>query len=165
MWLVGMMGSGKTSVGRGAAARLRMRFYDTDAIVEDMAKSSIDAIWDRVGEAGFRELERRAVATVPVSGAIAAAGGGAILDPVNRELIRRGRLVVWLRGSPHLLASRLSGDDARPLLCGDVSKEERLAQLLRERSELYSEVATDHVDTDDKDVDEVTSEVVEIWRR
>lgn len=165
MWLVGMMGSGKTTIGQQAATAVGVPFYDTDQLVEEMARTSISAIWDGVGEEGFRELERRAISTVPDQGFIAAAGGGAVLDEGNRDHMRRGAPIVWLRCDPDTLAKRLSGADDRPLLDGDLSPRERLAAVLGERVAVYSAVANDVIDTDDLDVAGVVSEVVGIWER
>lgn len=165
MWLVGMMGSGKTTVGREVAAREGVGFYDTDEMIEAMSKMRISAIWDGVGEQGFRELERRVISTVPFSGFVAAAGGGAVLSSENREHMRRGKPVIWLRASPDQLAARLEDDGSRPLLEGLDPIPEQIAALLQERSDLYSQVATDLVETGDRKLEEVISDVVEIWRR
>ena len=165
MWLVGMMGSGKSTVGREAATRVGVAFYDTDRLVEEMARTTVDAIWEDVGERGFRELERRVIATIPVSDFIAAAGGGAVLSVENREHMSRGEPIVWLRASPDQLASRLELDGSRPLLAHDPAPEARLAAILEERSSLYSGLATDFVDTDDRDVEDVVCDVVGLWRR
>ena len=165
MWLVGMMGSGKTTVGREAAIRVGVAFYDTDRMVEEMARTTIDAIWDDVGERGFRELERCVIATIPVSDFVAAAGGGAVLSVENRAHMSRGEPIVWLRASPGQLARRLQADGSRPLLAHDLAPEARLAALLEERSSLYSGVATNLVDTDNRDVEDVICDVVDLWRR
>lgn len=165
MWLVGMMGSGKTSVGRETASRVRARFYDTDEMVEEKAGMRISAIWDGIGEAGFRELERHVISSIPDSDFVAAAGGGAVLARENRDHMRRGEPVVWLQTSPHHLAARLRGDDERPLLQGEGSDMERMSVLLEERWDHYSEVATEIVNTDDRDLEDVISEVVALWRR
>lgn len=166
MWLIGMMGSGKTTVGRGAAGRIGVPFYDTDDLVVDISRMSINDIWDGVGEEGFRELERRAVAAVPVTGFLAAAGGGAVLDPDNREHMRQGAPIVWLRCAPNVLADRLESDGSRPLLAAPgVPAEERIAGILAERSDLYSDVASDIIDTDDRELDDVITDVISIWQR
>lgn len=165
MWLIGMMGSGKTTVGRLAASRVGARFYDTDDMVVEMARMPISAIWEGVGEQGFRELERKAVAAIPMSGFIAAAGGGAVLDPVNREHIAIGGPVVWLRCDPVTLSERLEDDTTRPLLAGEGSTDERLRDILEVRDEIYASVATDTIDTGGRDVAEVVAAVIDIWRR
>lgn len=164
MWLIGMMGSGKTTVGRKAATRLGVPFYDTDQMVVEMARMPIDAIWAGVGEDGFRELERRAVADVPPEPLIAAAGGGAVIDSNNRRHMAANGPIIWLRCTPGVLAERVSRDGARPLLA-DEPAQERLEAILGQRGELYAETATDVIDTDALDVEETVSAVVEIWER
>lgn len=165
MWLIGMMGSGKTTVGRKAAARVGVPFYDTDQMVVEIAHMSISAIWESVGEEGFRELERRAVDGVPNSGFIAAAGGGAVIDEKNRARMAKDGPVVWLRCTPEVLAVRVGGDGSRPLLSSRSSPEELMAGILEERSALYADTATDVIDTDDLDVEQVVSAVIDIWER
>ena len=165
MWLIGMMGSGKTTVGRQAAAQVGVPFYDTDEMVVEMARMPISAIWDGVGEEGFRELERRAVDRVPDSGFIAAAGGGAVIDARNRAHMANDGPVVWLQCTPEVLAARVRDESFRPLLSPRSSPEEVLAPLLDERRDLYSETATDVVDTDDLHIEEVVSAVIDIWDR
>lgn len=163
MWLVGMMGSGKSTVGEAAAARIGVRFFDTDRMVVELAHMSLPEIWDGVGEEGFRRLERKAVAAVPDSGCVAAAGGGAVLSEESRDHMRKGAPVVWLRCRPETLAERVDGLGGRPLLDGVGPVADRLSQILAGRARLYEEVATDIVDTDARDIDDVVSEVVEIW--
>lgn len=165
MWLIGMMGSGKTTVGRLAASRLGVAFYDTDEMVVESAKMPISDIWDQAGEEQFRELERAAVARIPVSGFIAAAGGGAVLDPSNRVHISAGGPVVWLRCDPVTLARRLQDDGTRPLLTDEGPTDELLGTILERRDEIYASVATDTIDTDGRDVDEVVAAVIDIWQR
>lgn len=165
MWLIGMMGSGKTTVGRKAAAQVGVPFYDTDEMVVEIAHMPISAIWEGVGEEGFRELERRAVDHVPDSGFIAAAGGGAVIDERNRAHMAKDGPVVWLRCTPELLAARVGGDGSRPLLPSRSSPVDLLSGLLEERKTLYTDAATDVIDTDDLDIEQVVSAVVEIWER
>ncbi len=165
MWLIGMMGSGKTTCGEAAARHVGVPFFDTDQMVVELAGLPIPAIWDRVGEEGFRRLEARAVADVPESDFIGAAGGGAILSAENREHMARGAPVVWLRCHPDVLARRVDGDHARPLLDGSEDVIDALTRLLAERSPLYEEVATDVVDTDLGPVSAVVTELIEIWQR
>lgn len=163
MWLVGMMGSGKSTVGELAASRIGVRFFDTDRMVVELAHMSLPEVWDGVGEEGFRRLERRAVATVPDSGCVAAAGGGAVLSKQNRDHMSRGGPVVWLRCRPETLAERVEGLGGRPLLEGAEPVADRLSEILAVRARLYEEVATDVVDTDAREIADVVTEVVEIW--
>lgn len=162
MWLVGMMGSGKTSVGRLVARAVQAVFYDTDEAIVAMAGRSIAALWDDLGETHLRDLERSAIEAAP-SRVVAAAGGGAALDPVNRKTMRLDPPVVWLQASPETLAGRLGGSFDRPLLSGPRSRVEVLREILADRANSYAAVATDVVATDDLDLEEVAEEVTALW--
>ncbi|MGD2059854.1 MAG: shikimate kinase [Acidimicrobiia bacterium] len=164
MWLIGMMGSGKSTVGAAVARRLGLEFFDTDEMVVARAGLSIPKIFETMGEKEFRELEREALSMVPVAGCVAATGGGAILDEENRKVIVASPPVVWLRAKPETLALRVGGGVDRPLLIG-AGGEERLADILDRRSQIYREVATHVIDTDDRASDAVVEEVVSLWQR
>ena len=122
--LIGMMGVGKSSVGRRLALRLGRPFVDTDKLVEERAGKSVPEIFADDGEPAFRALESEAVgaALESRSWAVVAFGGGAVLDPANRDRVRQAALVVWLQAPPRELARRVSasqkrsGGTARPLL-------------------------------------------------
>jgi shikimate kinase len=96
MWLVGMVGSGKSTVGTAAAQILGVPFFDTDSMVEASAGRGIPEPWGSDGEREFRDLERVAVSSVPKGRCIAAAGGGAVIDPLNRQRMSGDR-VIWLQ--------------------------------------------------------------------
>jgi len=162
MWLVGMMGSGKTSVGRLVARALHVPFYDTDEAVAAMAGRSIAVLWDQLGEPRFRALERSAIESTP-SGAVAAAGGGAVLDPVNRQTMRFDPPVVWLRATPENLARRLEGASDRPLLTETRPRVDLLREILEARADSYETAATHVVETDDRELADVAEEVTELW--
>jgi len=163
MWLIGMMGSGKTTVGERAAERLAVLFYDTDRVVAAKTGRTVADIWSEDGEAVFRGLEKEAISEAPVE-ALAAAGGGAVLDSDNRSAMARGGKIVWLKGRPETLAERLGDADERPLLRGPTPRIETLRRILQEREVAYATLATHSLDTDAHGVDEIVSQVVEIWR-
>jgi shikimate kinase len=165
MWLVGMMGSGKTSAGEAAARLVGVPFFDTDRMVVELARLPVSAIWSGVGEPGFRELERRVVSGVPERGFIAAAGGGAVIARENREQMRKGKPVVWLQCDPEILARRVDGDELRPLLDGDKNVVDTLTRLLAERAPWYEDVATDIVETGNREIADVVAEIVTIWEQ
>ena len=117
--LVGLMGAGKSSIGRRLAQRLKVPFIDADAEIEAAAGATIEEIFERHGEAAFREGERRVIARLlegPVQ--VLATGGGAFMDPATRALMRERAITVWLRADLELLLSRVTRRNNRPLLKG-----------------------------------------------
>lgn len=162
MWLIGMMGSGKSTVGALAAERLGVPFHDTDRMVEESAGMSIAELWRSKGEAVFRDMETAMLAAVPPGG-VAAAGGGAVLREANREVIARSDVVIWLRCGPDELARRTGVGDDRPLLAGGGDGESTLQRILAERAPLYEALSTHQIDTTGRSVERVVSEVVGSW--
>jgi shikimate kinase len=137
--LVGMMGAGKTSVGRRLAARLDVPFRDADHEIESAAGLAVSEIFERFGEAYFRDGERRVIARLlgePPH--VLAAGGGAFMDGQTRAAMKAGALTVWLRAPMGLLLARVRKRDTRPLLKGgDLRK--TMEKLLAEREPVYAE--------------------------
>ena len=137
--VVGLMGAGKTKIGRGIAARLGLRFSDSDQEIEAAAGESIEEIFANRGERIFREGERRVMARLlaqPVH--VLATGGGAFMDPLTRALIRRRGVSLWLRADLDVLVSRVSRRSNRPLLkVGDPRA--ILAELIERRHPIYAE--------------------------
>ena len=146
--LVGLMGAGKSAIGRRLATRLGLKFVDADAEIEMAAGCSIADIFEIHGEPAFREGERRVVARLLKEPPhVLATGGGAFMDAETRERIRERGVSVWLRADIELLLSRVSRRDDRPLLKqGD--KREILAALITERYPVYAE-ADITVDSED----------------
>lgn len=139
--LVGLMGSGKTTVGKRLAARLHWPFVDADAEIEAAAQMPISEIFARFGEAHFRDGERRVIARLMDSGGrsharVIATGGGAFVDPETRALILSEATAIWLDASIETLAARVSKRNTRPLLVG---KDPRvvLTELLEKRAPCY----------------------------
>jgi shikimate kinase len=158
--LVGMMGSGKTTVGRLVASRLGVQFADTDEVIEASSSHSVKELFGIRGEAAFRREESAALATLLAPGGpgVIAAGGGAVLDEVNRALMRREATVAWLRTTVGTLTDRVGTGEGRPLLTGAVP--DRLARIAEERGDLYEGVADLVVDTDDRTPEAVADAVV-----
>jgi len=163
--LVGLMGSGKSSVGEHCATLLGRPFVDTDELVAATAGATVPEIFAAQGETGFRALERTAVADVCASPEplVIACGGGAVLDPDNRRQLRDHGVVVWLRAGTDELARRVGAGDGRPLLQGG-SPAATLARLAELRAPAYEAVAHVVVDTDGLEVGAVTDRVLEEFR-
>jgi shikimate kinase/3-dehydroquinate synthase len=158
--LVGLMGAGKTSIGRRLAARLALPFRDADAEIELAAGCSIAEIFARYGEAEFRAGERRVIARLLASGPIVlATGGGAYMDPATRAAIRAGGVCVWLRCTLPTLLRRVAGRSHRPLLNGG-DPEAILARLMVARHPVYAE-ADLIVDCGEETPDVTTSHVLD----
>ncbi len=139
--LIGMMGSGKTTVGRALARQLGKQFVDSDEEVQRRTGVSIPHIFDVEGEAGFRQRESAAIADLVMRNDIVlATGGGAVLAAQNREILRQNGLVIYLKASVHDLWQRTRNDRNRPLLqTGDLRA--KLTELFEQRDPLYMEAA------------------------
>lgn len=158
MVLVGVPGSGKTTVGTLLAERLSLPFRDTDHDIEVSQGKPVPDIFVDSGEEFFRALEREAVATALVEhDGVLALGGGAVLDAGTRELLVE-QPTVWLQVGASSGAHRVGLDVPRPVLLGNVRG--RLMTLLAERGPLYAEVARLSVDTDGRTPEEVADLVV-----
>ena len=139
LYLVGMMGSGKTSTGRPLAERLGYGFVDADAVIEQAAGCGIPEIFDRDGEAGFRSLESQVLSAISQRHSlVVATGGGVVTQPENWGLLHSG-IVIWLDVVPDQLLQRLNADSTvRPLL-QTADPEAAVNALLNERRPLYAE--------------------------
>lgn len=139
--LVGLMGAGKTTIGRGLAKRLSWNFVDSDHEIQERTGVSIPTIFEIEGEAGFRRREAAVIADLMQRERIVlATGGGAVLDPENRRRIGHATLVAYLCTPPEILFSRVRHDRNRPIL-QVVDPLAKLEALLLERDPLYREVA------------------------
>ena len=137
--LVGLMGAGKTRVGRRLAERLDLPFVDTDHEIEAETGKSISELFTHIGETAFREGERRTIARLMQrSASVIATGGGAFIDPRTRANMLEHGLVVWLRADLDTLVARTARSNKRPLLQG-VDKAAKLAELMAVRYPVYAE--------------------------
>jgi shikimate kinase len=137
--LVGLMGAGKTKIGRRLAARLALPFFDSDEEIEAAARESIEEIFANRGEAVFRDGERRVIARLlagPVH--VLATGGGAFMDPATRRIITAQGVSVWLRAELDVLFARVSRRTNRPLL-KTPDPRAVLAELIERRYPIYAE--------------------------
>lgn len=138
LYLIGMMGAGKTTIGRKLASRLGYRFIDTDTLIEQAAGQPVTGLFEQAGEAAFRTLETQVLAQVSAhTRLVVATGGGIVTQPMNWSYLRHG-VVIWLDTPVAVLASRLAGDTSRPLL-KEVNLTDKLTALLAERSDRYAQ--------------------------
>lgn len=158
--LIGLMGAGKSAIGRRLAARLERPFVDSDSEIEAAAGCSIEDIFELHGEAVFRDLERRVMKRLLSDGpTVLAAGGGAFLDLETRTMIRESTVSVWLRADLEVLLARVSRRKNRPLLEGK-DKRAVLKQLMAERDPIYSQ-ADIVVESSDDPHEVVVSKIIE----
>ncbi len=137
--LVGMMGAGKSSIGRRLASDLDLPFVDADTEIESAAGMSIPEIFEAHGEPYFRSGEARVIARLLESGPqVLASGGGAFINPQTRELIRTRGISVWLKADLDVLLRRIKRRSDRPLLKTD-DPERTLQRLIEERYPIYAE--------------------------
>ena len=137
--LVGLMGSGKSAIGRRLAARIGMDFVDADSEIEDAAGLSVNDIFEVHGEQAFRDGERRVIARLLSEPPhVLATGGGAFIDPETRKRIKECAFSIWLRADFDILLRRVSRRDNRPLLKVE-NKEAVLRHLIEERHPIYEE--------------------------
>lgn len=163
LWLIGMMGSGKTEIGTRLATRAGSDFLDTDRMVEMEANASVAEIFSVEGEPAFRTREKNAIQEAAThAGAVVATGGGAITDPENVRIMRETGPVIWLQADPVVLAQRVGIAEGRPLI-EPGNPVERLTSILQERHAAYEDAADHVVVTDRADVEQVVALVEELW--
>lgn len=155
--LIGPMGAGKSTVGRNLARALQKTFVDSDKVIEERTGASISLIFEIEGESGFRDREAQVLSElVKQQNLVLATGGGAVLRPENRQRLREGGYVVYLRAPLDLLVERTARDQNRPLLV-NTDPRQRLAALMQEREPLYRETADLIIDTGHRTVRQVVS--------
>jgi len=161
LFLVGLMGAGKTTVGRALARRLTKEFRDTDQEIEERTGVRVSTIFDVEGEEGFRRREAEAVERLSgLDNLVLATGGGAVLDARNREHLRSRGCVVYLHARPSELAKRLGRDRSRPLLQGEDPRV-KLEALYALRDPLYREVADVVMETGRQSATALVDELLE----
>ena len=136
--LVGLMGAGKTAIGRKVAAALSLRFVDSDHEIENVSRMTVPELFERYGEAEFRALERRVIGRLVKDGPqVVATGGGAFMNDQTRRLIGRHGLSVWLKADLDILMDRVAKRQNRPLL-KTADPRATMARLMDERYPVYA---------------------------
>jgi len=159
IFLVGLMGAGKTSVGKMLARRLNRQFLDADAEIEQATGVRIPVIFEIEGEAGFRAREEKMIAELTARpGIVLATGGGAVISAANRALLKSRGFVIYLRAAPEDLWKRTRRDRNRPLLQTS-DPLARLRELHDQRDPFYREVADLIVDTGAQSVSALTTRI------
>lgn len=159
IFLVGLMGAGKSTIGRQLARELGKQFRDSDSEIEKRTGVSIDVIFDIEGEQGFRRRETGLLRElVGERGIVLATGGGAILASENRQLLRDNGLIIYLKASAEHLAGRVKLDRRRPLLqTGD--KLAKIRELMTQREPVYQQLADLVVETNNRSIPRVVREI------
>jgi len=162
IFLVGMMGAGKTSVGRVLAKRLEKTFYDSDHVIEDRTGVKIPVIFEIEGEPGFRVRESAVVGELTaLHDIVLATGGGAVLGEKNRDRLRTRGTVIYLRATVRDLLNRTRHDKNRPLLQA-ADPRARLTELYEQRDPLYREVAHLTVDTGNQSITSLVNRLCQL---
>jgi shikimate kinase len=165
IFLVGMMGAGKTTVGKAIARRLGREFIDCDREIVERTGVPIATIFEIEGEEGFRRRESQVLAELATRrGAVVATGGGAVLAEENRRAMRAGGLVIYLRVALDHLHERTRRDSARPLLAGG-DRRAILAALLEKRDPLYRDCADLVVDSGQQPPGNLAQRVIDLLGR
>jgi shikimate kinase len=159
--LVGPMGSGKSAVGRALARELHRDFFDSDDVIEKRTGVDIPFIFEKEGEAGFRDRETQVIADLTdKDGIVLATGGGAIVRAENRQRLGARGFVIYLKTSVEQQLKRTSRGRERPLLSQSGDPREKLDALMREREASYLEIADLIVTTDGRKVQTVTRDIL-----
>lgn len=146
IYLVGLMGAGKTTIGRSLAKRLGLNFVDSDHVIQERTGVSIPTVFEIEGEDGFRKREAQVIDDLSrMNGLVVATGGGVVLRPENRERLKASGFVIYLNVPPYTLWERTRHDKNRPLL-KVANPLLRLKELYQERDPYYREVADFIVD-------------------
>jgi shikimate kinase len=165
LWLIGMIGSGKTTVGRLVADTSGVAFRDTDAEVEARTGTSIADVWAEGGEELLSSIETEVIVeSSRLDSGVVAIGNAAMTDPATRRLISTSGTVVWLRAQPGELVQRLKGMVGRPLLDAGDDLEATLRDLAIRWSGTYRALADHTVDVDDRSPAEIASQIGDLWK-
>ena len=166
--LIGFMGTGKTSLGKAAARKLKIPFLDTDDLIVEKEGMTINEIFATKGEAYFRSLETQIIKELQEleGGHVIAAGGGLPLREENRPLLKKLGQVIYIRTSPQILAGRLESDTKRPVLKqGEGTILEKVERILGEREPKYVDAADIIIENDGRSFFNTAKKIINIYRK
>lgn len=158
IYLTGLMGAGKTTVGKELALKLGLSVLDTDEEIVKQEGKSINEIFAQHGESYFRDLESKMLSDMPTENIVITTGGGIILNKENRKFMKERGTVVYLDANPEEILVRLQNDQSRPLLA--IDKQNVIFKLYKERLPLYEEGCHLKVSTTGKDVEAIVNEII-----
>ena len=160
--LVGLMGSGKSAIGRTIAKKLGRRFIDTDRLIERKTGKTIAEIFNSEGELLFRKQEKDIIRKISqYIGIVIATGGGAIKDPENFKCLKESGWIIALFASPAVLYQRIAGKRIRPLLLDEDEPIKKLEEIFNERKSMYSQ-ADFQVNTENKEINQIADEIIDL---
>ncbi|MBV5300243.1 MAG: shikimate kinase AroK [Methylococcaceae bacterium] len=163
IYLVGLMGAGKTTIGRQLARTLKIPFYDSDKAIEERTGVDIPTIFEFEGEEGFRNREQKMIQQLTeIKGIVMATGGGAVLREENRKLLSENGFVIYLHCDVDKLLERTRRDSQRPLLNTQDPKE-RLESLFDQRKPLYTSIADFTIDTGILQSKDVVTQILDVY--
>lgn len=164
IYLIGLMGAGKTTIGRQLARALKLPFYDSDKSIEESTGVDISTIFEFEGEEGFRDREQKMLQQLTqMRGIVLATGGGVILREENRRLLKANGFIVYLQCSVDRILERTRRDSQRPLL-NTVNPRDRIETLLAERKPLYLSCSDFTIDTGVLQSKAVVNEILEKYQ-
>ncbi len=162
IFLIGPMGTGKTTIGKKLAKKMSRKFFDSDHEIKRTTGADIPLIFEIEGEAGFRERETKIISElVLLRNIVLSTGGGTILTQKNRELLTDNGIIIYLKSSAEKIFNRTSNDKIRPLLQGN-DRLSKIKEILFEREPIYSSVANGTINTDTLSTQEIIREILKI---
>ena len=160
--LIGLMGSGKSAIGRTIARMLARRFIDTDRIIERKTGKTIQQIFKEEGESKFRTYEKEAIKKVSqYVGVVIATGGGSVKDVDSFNNLKSSGWIIALYASPEILYQRIEGKRIRPLLLQQEDPVKKLEEIFNERKSMYAR-ADFQINTENKEIDEISQEIINL---
>lgn len=161
IFLIGFMGAGKSTIARTLQSKLDMPLIEMDERIVEEQGCSINEIFDRKGEAGFRDIESDLVKRIANErDSIVSCGGGAVIRPENVEYMKKSGKIVFLTATPETIYERVKNGKDRPLLNGNMNVE-YISSLMDKRRDIYNAASDEKIATDNKSKDEIAQEIIE----